>query len=125
MWEISWLADDLLDSQEGLRSIELVSLISQSVIGQFQAPADLLQWKPHWYPLNKRMGGLQRRSRGFVEEKNWKQDCPSHGLFTTQTVIMAATFYRLGVFVKMEIKLSTRTIFELFSPCILIKLAVL
>jgi hypothetical protein len=41
------------------------------VSGQLHAPADLLQGKSPWYPLDRRLGGPQSRS-GRGDEKNSK-----------------------------------------------------
>jgi hypothetical protein len=40
------------------------------VCGQLHVPAALLQGKSTCYPLDRRLGGPQRRSRGGGEEKN-------------------------------------------------------
>jgi hypothetical protein len=42
------------------------------VSGQFHAPAVLTPGKSQWYPLHKRLGGLQSRSGHGGEEKNSK-----------------------------------------------------
>jgi hypothetical protein len=38
--------------------------------GQLHVPAALPQGKSAWYPLDRRLGGLQSRSGGGGEEKN-------------------------------------------------------
>jgi hypothetical protein len=40
------------------------------VSGQLHAPATLPQGKNPWYPLSRRLSGLQRRSGRGGEEKN-------------------------------------------------------
>jgi hypothetical protein len=40
------------------------------VSGQLHAPAALPQGKSLWYPLDRRLSGLQRRSRNGGEDKN-------------------------------------------------------